>query len=184
MDGLPVILFFTLEANFVFCLTMNGGEYLAVHFVFSDVHQNSISYRIPAMEKDYQKLFQALGNPAIPVGLRDSVLARIDNEVRRASIIRLAVFVPLTLIAGVATVVSFQYLARETAQSGLSEYLSILFSDGGTMLSYWKEFLISLAEAAPVFGMAVFLGAVLSLLGSLKAAIKNVQTTFTHIQLA
>lgn len=136
------------------------------------------------MEKDYQKLFRGLGCPSVPVGLYDSVLLRIDGEARRASRLRLAVFVPLVVLSSVATVVSFQYLARETVQSGLSEYLSILFSDEGTILLYWKEFLISLAEQAPVFGMTLFLGTIVALVSSLKATIKNTQTMFTHIQLA
>lgn len=136
------------------------------------------------MEKDYQKLFKGLGDPSVPAGLYGSVLARIDSEARRAARLRLAVFVPLIFISAISVIVSFQYLVRETAQSGLSEYLSILFSDGGTVLLYWKEFLISLAEEAPILDAALFLGAVLALAGSLKATIKNVQTTFTHIQLA
>ncbi len=136
------------------------------------------------MEKDYQRLFQGLVGPSVPAGLQDSILLRINREARYTSLVRLAVFVPLALISSVAVVASFQYLVHETAQSGLSEYISIIFSDGDTMLSYWKEFLLSLAEAAPVFGATLFLGAVLALLGSLKSAFKNTQTIFQHIQLA
>ena len=70
------------------------------------------------MEKDYQKLFQTLGSPSIPAGLYGSVLTQIDREARRASLIRLAVFVPIVFISSAATIASFQYLDRETAQSG------------------------------------------------------------------
>lgn len=136
------------------------------------------------MEKDYQKLFDGLVSPSVPARLYDSVLLRIDVEARHASRLKFAVFAPLAFLSSVAVVVSFQYMARETAQSGLSEYLSIIFSDGGTILSYWKEFLVSLVESAPVFGATLFLGAVLALMGSLRVTFKNAQTTFTHIQLA
>lgn len=127
------------------------------------------------MEKDYQRLFQGLESPRVPAGLYDSVLARIDREARRASRIRLAFFAPLVFVSSVAVIVSFQYLARETAQSGLSGYLSILFSDGGTAFSYWKEFLISLAEQVPVLSVALFLGTVFVLMSLLKATVKNMQ---------
>lgn len=136
------------------------------------------------MDKDYQRLFQTLGSPAMPRGLGDTILARVDNEVRRASLIRLAIFVPLVFVSSVATVVSFQYLMRETVQSGFSEYFSILFSDGGTVLLYWKEFMLALVEQAPVFGATLFLGAVFALMGSLKSMVKNIQTVSHHIQLA
>lgn len=148
------------------------------------MHQNVTVLRILNMGKDYKKLFSGLENPGLPAGLYGSVLARIDNEARRLSLIRLAIFVPLVLISSVAVVTSFQYLVEVSAQSGLSEYLSILFSDSGTVLSYWKEFLLLIAEQAPVLGAALFLGAVLAFAGSLRSAIKNAQTVFTHIQLA
>lgn len=136
------------------------------------------------MEKDYQRLFKTLKNPTVPTELQGLVLDRINSEIARLSRIRLAIFVPLLLVSSVAVVSSFQYLAQVTTESGFSSYLSIIFSDGSTMLSYWKEFLISLAETAPVFGATIFLGAILAFMGSLKVAIKNAQTTFTPIQLA
>lgn len=135
------------------------------------------------MEKDYQKLFHATEKPEVPAGLQDFVLARIDSEARRMSRVRLAMFVPLVFISSVAVVASFQYLASETAQSGMSEYVSIIFSDGSTMLSYWREFLFALVEQAPIFGATLFLGAVLALLGSLKSAFRNAQIIFYPNQL-
>lgn len=136
------------------------------------------------MEKDYQRLFKTLKNPTVPTELQGLVLARINSEAARLSRIRLAIFVPLVLASSVGVVSSFQYLTQVASQSGFSSYLSIIFSDGSTMLSFWKEFLISLAETAPVFGATIFLGTVLAFMGSLKMAIKNAQTTFTPIQLA
>lgn len=147
------------------------------------MHQNEVQLRTQSMEKDYKKLFQGLESPALPSGLYQSVLNEISLAERRVSQVRLAVFVPLVLISSFAVFASFQYLAGETAQSGLSEYLSILFSDGGTVLSYWKEFLISLAETAPVFGTALFLGAIWALMVSIKSALKNTQIALRPFQL-
>lgn len=148
------------------------------------MHQNRNEYRIHNVEKDYQKLFQGLEIPSVPLGLRDSVLARIDREMRYASSLRLALLVPFVFIASAVAVTSFQYLSRETAQSGFSEYLSILFSDGSSILLYWREFLISIAETTPILGMALFLGAVIALAGSLKATFKNIQVLFPSVRLA
>lgn len=136
------------------------------------------------MEKDYRRLFATLENPAVPAGLQGLILERIDSEMRRLSRIRLAVFVPLVFLSSVAVVSSFQYLAQETAQSGFSTYLSILFSDGSNVLSFWKEFLLSLAEQAPIFGTVLFLGAILALVGSLRATLNSTQTTYRSATLA
>lgn len=136
------------------------------------------------MENDLNKLFQNLGGVTVPAGLDRAVFARIDRETHRAARLRFAVFVPLALLSSVGVVVSFQYLAREIVQSGLSQYLSVIASDGGVVLAYWKEFSLSVAEQAPVFEIAIFLGTIVTLFGSLKAAVKNARTIFTHIQLA
>lgn len=148
------------------------------------MHQNDKQARIQNVEKDYQRLFQSLEIPRVPQGLKDSIFLRINREERRTSIIKLAVFVPLALLSGVAVVASFQYLMNQTAQSGFSEYIAILFSDGGTLLSYWKEFLLSVAERAPIIGTALFLGAILTLMGSIKSVLRNAHTVLHSSQLA
>jgi hypothetical protein len=40
-------------------------------------------------------------------------------------------------------------LLRQFAESGFSEYLSLAFSDGGSVMLYWKEFVLSLADSLP-----------------------------------
>lgn len=136
------------------------------------------------MEKDYQKLFQTLKNPEVPVGLQDAVLARIDTEARRASRIRFAIFAPLLIVSVISVISSFQYLVQETVQSGLTNYFSIILSDGGAVLTYWKEFLTYTADQAPILGLAIFFGTIFALLVSLKATLRNAQVIFPNAQLS
>lgn len=127
------------------------------------------------MEKDYTKLFQTLKPVTVPTGLSRVINARIEREQRRGARVRIAVFAPLALLSGVAVIFSFQYLVQELSRSGISEYFSVLLSDGGVALAYWKEFSLSVVEQLPVLGGALFLGAVLALLSSLKSIIQNTQ---------
>lgn len=136
------------------------------------------------MEKDYQRLSKTLKKPAVPTGLQDLVLAHIDSEIARLSRIRLAIFVPLMLVSSVGVVLSFQYLAQVASQSGFSSYLSIIFSDGRSVLSFWKELLLSLAEQAPVLETSLFLGALLALVSSFRKAISSTQTMYYSTKLA
>lgn len=128
------------------------------------------------MEKDYTKLFQTLRPITVPTGLSRAINAQIEREQRHGAQVRIAVFAPLAFLSGVAVVLSFQYLAQELSRSGISEYFSILLSDSGVALTYWKEFSLSVVEQLPVLGGALFLSAVLMLLSSLKSIIQN-----THI---
>lgn len=141
--------------------------------------------RIQSVEKDYQILFNSLSVVPISMGLEEKILIRIDRAARNASLIRLGIYVPLVFASSVAVIMSFQYVAQETAASGLPSYFSVLFSDGGAIASYWQEFLYLIVGQAPVFGITLLLLASLSLLGTLKSAFKNAQniihtTHFAH----
>ena len=48
---------------------------------------------------------------------------------------------------------AFEMLFNDFAHSGFYEYFSLIFSDGGLMLSYWKELSLSLAESLPIMSI-------------------------------
>jgi hypothetical protein len=128
------------------------------------------------VEKEYSKLFKKLPPALPPKGFLALVLARIVKEEQRVARQRLWFSAPMAFVSGFAVVFTFQYLAQDITQSGIAGYFSMLFSDGGTVLSYWREFSLSLAEQVPILSLTLFLGATLALLGSLSSVIKNMQT--------
>lgn len=108
-----------------------------------------------------------------PEGLTQAILWRIEIERRRIARFR---FVGMGAVAGlsvVAMVPTAQYTMAEFYQSGFYQYSSLLFSDGGSILPYWKEFTITLAESAPLLGITLSLALVFVLLGSLQSVFKN-----------
>lgn len=131
------------------------------------------------MKNNYQKLFHGLNKIEAPENLGEKILTRISIEERRKAEWRLAFSVPLAIASSIGVVFAFQYAAQEVAQSGFYQYLSIVLSDEGAAVTYWKELSMLLAESAPILGTAALLGAVLVLLGSLRSAVKNAQTVFT-----
>ncbi len=131
------------------------------------------------MDKNYSKLFQALDPVDVPEGLSSSIIAKIRKEQQRNARLQLAISAPLAFISGVAVVFTFQYLAQELSRSGLGDYFSVLFSDGGAVLTYWREFALSLLEQIPILSMILFLSATLALLGSMRSLVKNIQTNFS-----
>lgn len=109
-----------------------------------------------------------------PERLYLGILARIGREKRRLTLIRLAFFGVVAVASLVAVIPSFQYVAREFAQSGFYEYLFLVFSDSGVVLASWREFALSLAESLPITEITIFLVTIFVFLVSAKLAIKNI----------
>lgn len=108
-----------------------------------------------------------------PEGLTQAILWQIEMERRRIARFR---FVGMGAVAGLsalAMVPTAQYTMAEFYQSGFYQYSSLLFSDGGSALSYWKELTLILAESAPLLGITLSLALIFVLVGSLQSAFKN-----------
>lgn len=109
----------------------------------------------------------------LPEGLTHTVLRRIEAERRRVARLR---FIGMGAVAGlsvIAMVPTAQYTIGEFYQSGFYQYSSLFLSDGGSILSYWREFTLTLAESAPLLGITIFLTLVFVLLSSLQSAFNN-----------
>jgi hypothetical protein len=62
------------------------------------------------------------------------------------------------------------YIKQQFSSSGFFQYASLIFSDGNLFATYWKEYLLSLADSLPVAS----LGALSFLLFSMFISIKKV----------
>lgn len=135
------------------------------------------------MQSNYKKLFSNLNQAEPPHQLYLNIISRIELETARTARTRFILFSAVTLAALIAVIPAFQYALQEFTRSGFSQYLSLIFSDGGTMLAYWQEFTLTLAESLPIFGPALFLSVIFILLGSLKLTMENMGAAFGHHKL-
>jgi hypothetical protein len=133
------------------------------------------------IRKDYEKLFSRLEHQEPPQSLLPSIIAAIAAKKRQAARLRLAIFGVFTLVSLVAMVPAIQYFIAEFSRSGFYNYLSLLFSDWNLALTYWNDFILSLAEALPVLALAAILGAVFGFLGSLRLAVNQIRLAFSRI---
>ncbi len=73
----------------------------------------------------------------------------------------------ILFLSSVGLIPAFQMLLSDFAHSGFYEYFSLIFSDSGSMLTYWKELSFSLAESLPtmsiIFTLSLFFVCFLSL---------------------
>lgn len=102
------------------------------------------------------------------------VLMRIKHAQKRKALTN---FIGLGLISLVSLslfVPAVNYIGSEMQVSGFSSYLSILFSNSGSVLANWREFTLALAESLPIFSIVLFLVAALVFFISFKIFIKNI----------
>lgn len=130
------------------------------------------------MQDYYEGIFRYLKQLDPPHRLCGEILARIEAKSRQTAKTRFIALGVISLASVIAMIPAFNYLWQEFFASGFYQYLSVLFLDGNTIFSYWKELALSLAESLPILGLVLFLFTVFVFLGSLKLAVKNTKTIF------
>lgn len=119
-----------------------------------------------------------------PPHLKKAVFLRLQREKRRAARFKLAGFSALAIISFALIFPAINYLLGQLASSGFSQYVSLIFSDGAYLTSYWQEFILALAESLPVLGLIAVLASIFTLLNSLRVAAKNIKPANAPIRLA
>jgi len=119
-----------------------------------------------------------------PAGLLDAVMARIAASRLRAAKIRFWSFGVIALIALIALLPAWQELQTEAAQSGFSQFSSLVFSDASTVAVYWQDFGMTLAESFPVFGVSLVLSAGFFFLFALRFMFRDMHAAFRRSNFA
>lgn len=110
---------------------------------------------------------------AIPrSGLLERVLLALYTEQQQSRLWRVRVFATTALLSLAALVPVVISLVKAFATSNFDTYLSLVFTDGSVLLSYWKTIGASLIEALPVLSLAVTLALVGALLWSLRCMVR------------
>lgn len=136
------------------------------------------------MREDYEELFTDIDQKEPPPGLLELIMLRIGEERRRAARIRIMCLGAVSLIALFSLVPAWQGFYAELAQSGFTQFMSLLFSDAGVVASYWQEFVMSLAESFPMFGLFAVLASVFALLLPLRFLARDMSAIFHRSKIA
>ena len=123
-----------------------------------------------------QKLKKAFSNVKYEsnIDLPEIVWKNILLRDKRITRLKLWVFSIIGLASFIAIIPMFRIMSADLAQSGFYEYLSLAFSSGGLILTYWKDFLSSLAESLPIMSITYSLTLVLVFFLSLKYAMRQI----------
>ena len=123
--------------------------------------------------------FEALASGA-ESRIMETVMQRIAER-RLAKARAAAGLYGFTALLGVGLLIpALSYTASLAQESGFTSYLSLLASDGTSIVSYWKPFMLSILESAPIMGSALVLAAVLVSGYSLMKLISDLTIIKTH----
>ena len=104
---------------------------------------------------------------------RENISAGVFTYQKKIERIYRSVFGLLSVGFLTGSIFAFINMVQAISQSGFGQYVSLVFSDGGVVLSYWKEFLFSLVESIPVTGVILCLGAMTLFVWSLGKTAKH-----------
>lgn len=136
------------------------------------------------MRKDYEKLFTHLEPPEPPVGLFNKIMARIHEEERLLSVKRrLIIFSTAVIISAGAFIPIINAFQTEFAQSSIYQFLSLIFTDSGTVMAHWQDFSLALLESLPAVSTIGLLLTTLVFLWSLKHLTQAIKIVFNQPQL-
>jgi hypothetical protein len=93
---------------------------------------------------------------------------------KRNARIKLWVFSTTGLFSLIELAPALKMLFNDFAQSGFYDYFSLLFSSNGSLITFWKDFLLLLAESLPVVSIVLSLTLIFVFFLSLKYAMKQI----------
>ena len=110
------------------------------------------------MEQNLQKLFKA--SIYQPEGrLSDDVWVAIESKSAQITKWKTFGYLGLSVLSLSGSIFSIKSLIEQAIRLGFFDYLSLTFSDSGSLAAYWKEYTLSLADSLPVasFALSFFL---------------------------
>jgi hypothetical protein len=84
------------------------------------------------------------------IELKNSIIKRIRKEETKKTIYRMISGSILSLASIFSLVFYTINIFKDAQISGLSEYLSLIISDSGLVISYWQTYMMSIVESLPI----------------------------------
>jgi len=136
------------------------------------------------MTQNWNKLFSYYQTPNPPDDLLGKIMKRISEEKRLLTLKRRLVIFSAGLIGAIVLFIpALKGVISGFAESGFTQYFSLLFSDAEIVLVYWQNYALSLLETLPVVNLILLLITVFAILELLKLLAKDLKNIFISKQL-
>lgn len=124
------------------------------------------------MKHTIEELFAKTTYASPEAYVAEKVLVHIRKSVLRRARARTVFFGATATISFAAFIPATIFFLGEIARSSFGAYLSLVFTDSGTLIASWHEFGLALVESAPIMGIMFILGIAFVFLISLRALSK------------
>lgn len=122
------------------------------------------------MRQNHEKRPKCKKAHEAPAGLLSTIMERIKEEQRLLTIRRRITLLSLATAASFAVFIpALNTTKAELAQSGIMQFLSLVFSDPESVFMFLGDFALSILESIPALSIAVFFAATFVFLSSLGA---------------
>jgi len=125
------------------------------------------------VEQELKKAFRLIKyqqKSDFPEDIWQAIVLRDKRNAR----IKLWVFSATGLFSLIGLAPASKMLFNDFTQSGFYDYFSLLFSSNGSLITFWKDFLLLLAESLPVVSILLLLILIFVFFLSLKYAVKQI----------
>ncbi len=112
--------------------------------------------------------------PEPPEGLLQDVMHCIKEYERKRAARRTVFFSVLMALSFASLVPAYRLFLSDLQRSGIAQFLSLLFSDFGVVMSSWRMFAMAVLESFPALSVAVVFLLLAVLLQSFLLFKKNV----------
>ena len=134
------------------------------------------------MENNLKKAFEEV--TYVPLDNLSSLIwgkiAKREKTIERAKIYA---FSGLGILSFIGFIPLFKMMLSDMSSSGFYEYLSIAFSNGGLISSYWRELLLSLSESIPLTSLIYSFGFLFVFFLSMRFLMKQISKSRLSISL-
>ena len=92
--------------------------------------------------------------------LKNSIINKIKIEETKKTIYKIVFSSAVSLASVSVAVFSIINIIKDASQSGLSEYLSLLSSDGALISTFWQTYVMSVIESLPIIPITIVVASV------------------------
>jgi hypothetical protein len=103
--------------------------------------------------------------------LSSKVWLGVVQHIEHKAKIKFWTFSFFSLASLTGSVFAFRTLSQEFSNSDFSQYFSLVFSNSGIIIKYWKEFILTLTDSVPIVSMVFLLALVFVFFTSLRLTI-------------
>ncbi|WP_420266682.1 hypothetical protein [Candidatus Magnetominusculus dajiuhuensis] len=104
--------------------------------------------------------------------LKSSIINRIKKEEIKRAIYRVVLDSAISLISVSIAIIYIVNIIKDAYQSGLFDYISLLFSDGASIISFWQSYVMSVVETLPIIPIAIVVASILVFVWSVSSVLK------------